>query len=327
VIIDQTHIQGAPYGNLLDLASMVCSRVNRRLVDPEHALHVKNTKTRRGDVEMEKTLTFFAINRSKAAFGLEASKSLSSALRAYYHLMMIESFMDSMGIEYERPFSLTPDTVRQAMESNLSMAFYDNKIFLDLQNVRSRLGYVPLRENATLEYSTSNPLVTMVGDSDSGYRVYYGNQLVTHIDPQLFVYDYSMNGLEMRIDGEKRHVPFGAIVRVGDTFSVEQIDDGRINVIGYTHPDKDNEADLTISRQDFMPRFSVDKAAEIYRVEAYKRGKFAGMVLVRFGGAPDVRLSSREIPPASETAVRRKLVQPGQDSTAMVETEDESKSR
>lgn len=327
VIIDQASIPGSPYGDLLGLAARVCDRVNQALVDPEHALHVKNTKTRMGDVEMEKTLTFFAINRSKAAFGLEASKSLHSSLRAYYHLQMIESFMDAMGIEYERPFALTQEAVRQAMESNVAMAFYGNKIFLDLENVRSRLGYVPLRKDAVLEYSTSNPLLTMVGDVDSGYKVYYGNQLITRIDPQYFPYDYSLNGLDMRIDGQERHVPFGAIVSVGRSFSVAPLPEARVNVIGFTHPGQEDEAGLEIAQADFMSRFSVDNAGEIFRVEAYKDGRFAGMVLVRFGGEPHVRLGSREIPPASESAVWRKMVQPGKDSTAMVETESETQSR
>lgn len=327
VIIDQARIEHSPYGDLQGLASMVCDRVNKALVDPEHALHVKNTRTRMGDVEMEKTLTFFAINRNKAAFGLEASKSLSSTLRAYYHLQMIESFMDAMGIKYERSFSLTQDAVGQAMESNVSMAFYGNKIFLDLQNVRSRLGYVPLRKNATLEYSTSNPLLTMVGGEGSGYKVYYGNQLITHIDPQYFPYDYSMNGLEMHIDGQKRHVPFGAIVSVGSSFSVLPQQNSRINAIGFTREGREDEAGLVISRNDFMPRFSVDKNGEIFRVEAYRDGHFCGMVLVRFGGEPEVRLGSHEIPPASESAVWRKLGEPGKDSTAMIKTESDSQSR
>lgn len=327
VIIDQAVIPDSPYGNLLELANMVCDRVNRHLADPEHVLHVKNTKTRLGDVEMEKTLTYFAINRNKAAFGLEASKSFSSSLRCYYHLQMIESFMDAMGIRYERPFPMTLEAVDRAMQSNVAMAFYGNKIFLDLQDVRDRLGYVPLREGAALEYSTSNPLLTMVGDAASGYDVYYGNQRITHIHPQYFAYDYSLDGLVMEVDGEERRVPFGAIVSVADAFSVRDEGGCRVNAIGYTHPRQENETGLAIRRQDFMPRFSVDKAGDVYRVEAYKDGRFVGMVLVRFGKAEDVRLATTEIPPVSETAVRRKMAKSGGESTAMIKTDDESKSR
>lgn len=319
VIIDQERIDRNRYGELAQLAQRVCDRVNRSLYDPEHTLHVKNTKTRLGDEEMAKTLTFFAINRAKAAFGVEASKNLSSALRTYYHLQMIESFMDSMGIEYERPFELTQEGVGRAMQRNVAMAFYGNKIYLDLENVRKRLNYVPLRKGNTLEFTPSNPLLTMVGDAGKGYEVYYGNRHLTSIRPQYFEYDFSLNGLDLQVDGHEMHVPFGSIVSVSDTFKVTDIEGCRINAIGYTHPSQENESGLEISHADFMKRFSVDNDGSVYRVEAYKNGKFAGMVLVRFGGEVDVRMSSHELPPASEIAVRRKLRAHGDEAATMLE--------
>ncbi len=326
VIIDQAGIPVQPYGDLLGMAQDVCNRVNTSLYDPEHALHVKNTQTRLGDVEMEKTLTYFSINHGKPAFGIEASKFLPSAQRAYYHLQMLESFMRTMGIEFERSFPLSQDGVAQAIESNMVMAFYGNKIFLDLEDVRDRLGYVPLRKGATIEFTPSNPLLTMVGGNDD-LQVYYGNNHLTTIHPQYFEYDYSMRGLDMRIDDTERHVPFGAIVSVGERFRVLEHQDCRVNVIGYTHPRQENETGLDIRRQDIQDRFSVNNAGDLFRVEVYKKGKFAGMVLVRFDGGTDMRLSSKELPPASETAVRRKIVTMDQPSTAMVQTTGQSKSR
>ncbi len=319
VIIDQESIPVDPWGALGDMARMVCDRVNKRLYDPEHALHVKNTKTRLGDVEMEKTLTYFAILRDKAAFGLEASKNFSSGMRAYYHLQMIEAFMDGMGIEYERPFELTAEAVTSAINSNVAMAFCGNKVFLDLENVRSRVGYVPLRKESPLEFRPSNPLLTMEARQD-GYAVFYGNEQITHLHPQYFEYDYSIDALEMTVDGVTKRVPFGSIVSVVENFYVAPLPGGRVNVIGYTHPEREDESGQVIHRHEIMDRFSLDNTGEIFRVEAYKGERFAGMILVRFDGAQLVRNTSREFSPPAEPVVIRKFFDAKSDRTAQIKT-------
>lgn len=320
VIIDQESIPVEQWGALGDIARMVCDRVNKRLYDPEHALHVKNTKTKLGDVEMEKTLTYFAILRDKAAFGLEASKNFSSGLRAYYHLQMIEAFMHGMGIEFERPFELTAEAVTAAISSNVAMAFCGNKVFLDLENVRSRVGYVPLRRESPLEFRPSNPLLTMEARQD-GYAVFYGNQQLTHLHPQYFEYDYSIDALEMTVDGVSKRIPFGSIVSVVENFNVAPLPGGRVNVIGYTHPEQEDESGLVIHRHEIMDRFSLDNAGEVYRVEAYKGERFAGMVLVRFDGAQLVRNTSREFSPPPEPIVIRKFSDGKSDRTAQIQAE------
>ena len=307
VIIDQETLPTNHWGNLGDMARMVCHRVNQKLYDPEHALHVKNTKTRLGDVEMEKTLTYFAILRDKAAFGLEASKYLSSGMRAYYHLQMIEAFMTTMGIEFERPFDLTAEAVTSAIDSNVAVAFYGNRVFLDLENVRERVGYVPLRKGSVLEFRPSNPLLTMEAEGKN-YAVYYGNKLLTRIHPQYFEYDYGLDSLEMTVDGKTQTVPFGSMVSVSENFTVAPISGGRVNVIGFTQPGQEDEAGLSINKSEILPRFSLDNTGGVFRVEAYRDGKFAGMVLVRFGGGQKVRYASREFSPLYESIVIRKLV-------------------
>ena len=83
IIIDQETMSQAPYAPLASLARRVSARVNESVVDPGHRLHVKNTRTREGNAEMAKTLTYFAINKGKPAVGVEASKSLPTHLRVY----------------------------------------------------------------------------------------------------------------------------------------------------------------------------------------------------------------------------------------------------
>lgn len=86
-IIDQAKLDTPYYGNLEEIAQKVCESVNKNLINTKHQYKVKNTNTRLGDKEMEKTLTYFSINNKKAAFANEASKSLSLHERTYYHLL------------------------------------------------------------------------------------------------------------------------------------------------------------------------------------------------------------------------------------------------
>ncbi|MGE4299645.1 MAG: M99 family carboxypeptidase catalytic domain-containing protein [Desulfovibrionaceae bacterium] len=307
VIIDQAQLGApSPWGDLHDIARTVARTVNARLYDPEHALGVKNTRTRDGDEEMAKTLTFFAINHGKPAFGQETSKAFPTHIRAFYHLRMLEAFMDTLGIEYERDFDLSAGGVRQAINSNLALAFYDNRILLDLDNARSRLNYFPLQKGAALSFTPSNPLLAVVGEPGR-YKVYYGNRNVTHLHPQYFEFDHSLAALHMRIDGQKREVPIGAMVGVGDNFLVEPHPGYRVNIIGFTGMDTRCETGVNIRRNDIAGSYSVDRDGQIFRVEVYRGEKFTGMVLVDFQGRNrDVRLLGNQavsmLPPDHDAA-------------------------
>lgn len=295
VIIDQEEIGPVQYGNLAGIAGIVVERVNCRLIEPGHCYHVKNTRTSLGNAEMEKTLTYFAIRQGKPAFGLEVSKSFPTCQRAYYHLQLIESFMEIMGIGFQRRLELTRQGVDRAINSNVNIAFYDNRIFFDMCNARSRLGYVPLKKDAEIDVTLSNPLLALV-DEGADYRVHYGNRRLTKIQPQYFDYDTSIDAITMTVDGVERDVRFGGVVDVAGAFAVTPRDGYRVNVIGFTRPGLRNESGVLISRSDIMERFSVDRAGQTYRVEVYRDDRFSGMVLVNF----DEHLA-RSSPPASET--------------------------
>jgi len=86
IIIDQESMPYAPNSSLAAVARLVVKSVNQRTLDPVHRMHVKNMRTGEGNIEMAKTLTYFAINERKPAVGIEASKSLPTHLRVYYHL-------------------------------------------------------------------------------------------------------------------------------------------------------------------------------------------------------------------------------------------------
>ncbi len=285
VIIDQERIEQDRFGNLGEVARQIVAKVNRNLHAEEHIYHVKNTRTRRGDKEMAKTLTYFAIRDQKPAFGVEASKSFRTPERVYYHLRVIESFMDIMGIEYERRFKLSLSGIRDAIDNNSKLAFYDRRIFLDFGDARKLIRFFPFKKDSEIKFTPSNPLLALVGSGKS-YRVYHGNRFLTRLNSQYFEYDSSINAVSMLIDGKEKNVNFGEIVGVEKSFLIVPQKGYRVNVIGFKKRGVRNESGVPIRERDIQKKFSVDKKARCYRVEVYSKKKFSGMVLVNFGRKP-----------------------------------------
>lgn len=287
VIIDQAALPGARHGDLAAMAQKAVREVNGGLLSPAHEYHLKNTRTAEGDHEMEKTLTFFAIRHGKPAFGIEASKDFSTEQRAYYHLRVLESFLRQMGVGFRRDFAMTPRGVLAALESDVAVAFFDQRLYLPLDDVRASLGYIPLKKGEKVSFTATKPILAVV-DEDDGYRVFYGNRALTRITPEWREYTDGPGSLSLDVDGRKLVVPFGRMVTVRDTFTVHPVDGFRVNAIGaqVARPDArdDSECDVAIRKKDFQNRFSIDKSGTIYRVEVYRGEKFAGMILVRFEG-------------------------------------------
>lgn len=294
VIIDQSSIS-VPYGNLKEMAGKAVEDANKGLVKAEDTYHLKNTHTRKGDKEMEKTLTYFAIRHGKPAFGVEASKNFLTNMRAYYHIRVLESFMRQMGIEFSRDFSLSPQGILAAINRDIAVAFHDDRVKLDLRDVRSSLNYVPLQRGAEYDFTASKPLLTVVR-SGNGYRVYYGNRKLTKLRPQYFDYDESLSQLSCVVDGILKTVPFGQIVSVADSFTVIPQEGYRVNAIGFTRKGLRSECGVAIHRRDFLRRYSVDNSGSTFRIEVYKGKKFSGMVLVRYGENHNRQTASLHVP-------------------------------
>ena len=281
LIIDQAKIGNGQYSHLEKIGQQVVARVNDFIKQPLHQYRLKNTHTALGDKEMEKTLTYFAINRAKPAFGVEASKNFLTHKRAYYHLRVLEAFMSEVGIKYERKFNLATADIKKAMYDKLQLAFYDNKVLLDMANARKRLNYVPFKKNADINYISRNPLVAVVSNKNR-FNVRYGNRNLTYLKPAYFEYDESLHDINASIDGNKRKIPLGSIVDVNKNFNIHKIKGYRVNVIGYTRKGVKDESNRTIKLSQIRKKYSVDKHSKIFRVEIYQGNKYCGMILVRF---------------------------------------------
>lgn len=66
-----------------------------------------------------------------------------------------------------------------------------------------------------------------------------------------------------------------------DSLLVHPLEGYRVNAIGFENGQPD-ETGVELRRKDFMPRFSVDRQARIFRVEVYRGQLFSGMFLVCF---------------------------------------------
>ncbi len=86
----------------------------------------------------------------------------------------------------------------------------------------------------------------------------------------------------MTIDGQKTTKKLGDIVEVNKDFMIKSKKGYRVNIIGFSKDKVENESDISVSLNDFVKRFSLDKSEKIFRIEFYKDKKFCGMILVRF---------------------------------------------
>lgn len=285
IIIDQASIDVEKYGDLAGIARQISSRVNERVRRGDYNYFVKNTHTRLGNKEMEKTLTYYAIQRGKPAFGVEASKEFNTHKRAYSHLQVIESFLDYLGMEYERKFELTEASVKNQIDNNIKLVLYESKITFDMVNARKRLGYIPMIKGKPVSYIASNPLIAIL-DKKKHFKVHYGNRSVTTLFPEYLAFDDSLSDINMLLDGKQRRIELGGVVSVNKSFQVLPLKDYRINVIGFTRKGVRNEQGFTIRKKDILKRFSVDRSGKLFRVEVYKDKDFCGMILVRFADMP-----------------------------------------
>ncbi|QEP42858.1 deacylase [Ectothiorhodospiraceae bacterium BW-2] len=289
MIIDQQQLANSRWGALEELATRTLAQVNQQLLHPNHRLHLKNTRTRDGDIEMEKSLTYFAIRHHKPALALEASKTLSTAERVYYHLQMLSHYLREIGMDLHLPFSLTTTAIEQALNPPLQLTLPD-RLQLPLENIRSQLNYFPLPTHTLPTWQSNNPLLAVVNRGDS-WQINYGNRRLTQLKPQFFDYSQRPVTLQLEIDGRPTSALTGTEVVVEQQLKISAPSPYRINFIGWQQPGIDNEVEIPILYEQIDHRFSLDRDGKLFRLEVYHQEAFSGMVTVRFD--PTLTLSQR----------------------------------
>ncbi|PAF43815.1 M99 family carboxypeptidase catalytic domain-containing protein [Helicobacter sp. 11S03491-1] len=287
-IIDQENLKDVPYGNLKEILTHITDQINKKLLKPIHKYYIRDTHTARGDKEMEKALTFFAIRHNKPAFANEASKKLSLEQRVYYHLLAIEGMLDELGIRYEKDFNLTPNTLYHLINDKSLDVVIDENILLPLYGLRPTINYFPLPKDIQITQIPLTSKAYILGLLPKNNQVWlkYGNKLMSRINPEYMEFDHSLKEITMIVDGKEQNVRVPSIIEVKENFEIPPINGYRVNVIGYVIPNdtsaKPNETGILISQKDCIPKFSIDKAGKIFRIEIYKGDAFSGMILMKF---------------------------------------------
>ncbi|WRA76949.1 DL-carboxypeptidase Csd4 [Helicobacter pylori] len=285
-IIDQDEVKGAKFPNLLSFANNTIESINAHLLHPIEEYHLKNTRTAQGDTEMQKALTFYAINQKKSAFANEASKELPLASRVFYHLQAIEGLLNQLNIPFKRDFELNPNSVHALINDKSLWAKISSLPKMPLFNLRPKLNHFPLPNNTKIPQIPIESNAYIVGLVKNKQEVFlkYGNKLMTRLSPFYIEFDPSLEEVKMQIDNKDQMVKIGSVVEVKESFYIHAMDNIRANVIGFSvsNENKPNEAGYTIRFKDFQKRFSLDKQERIYRIEFYKNNAFSGMILVKF---------------------------------------------
>ena len=280
-IIDQSQLHGATFGALEKIGQKVTSQANQHLIDPTHHFNLKNTRTRLENPAMRQSLTFFAIENNKPAFGIEASKSFRTNVRVYYHLLCLEAYMQEMGIAFSRDFELSPQGIKEALNTDILVALNDYKVQLNISDIRNQLNYVPFKKGAKVQFKAENPLVAIVPYEDK-YRIHYGNNQMSFLRPDYFDYDDSLQSVQVMVDGHAKEFRLGSVVPVADSFRINTPPGYRVNIIGFTKKGVHNEKGLNVRKEDIRARYSIDNGGQVFRAEVYRKGKFAGMLLIDF---------------------------------------------
>ncbi|GAA7222942.1 DL-carboxypeptidase Csd4 [Helicobacter pylori] len=285
-IIDQDEVEGAKFPNLLAFANNTIESINAHLLHPIEEYHLKNTHTAQGDTEMQKALTFYAINQKKSAFANEASKELPLASRVFYHLQAIEGLLNQLNIPFKRDFELNPNSVHALINDKSLWAKISSLPKMPLFNLRPKLNHFPLPHNTKIPQIPIESNAYIVGLVKNKQEVFlkYGNKLMTRLSPFYIEFDHSLEEVKMQIDNKDQMVKIGSVVEVKESFYIHGMDNIRANVIGFSvsNESKPNEMGYTIKFKDFQKRFSLDKQERIYRIEFYKNNAFIGMILVKF---------------------------------------------
>ncbi|CRF40752.1 M99 family carboxypeptidase catalytic domain-containing protein [Helicobacter ailurogastricus] len=283
-IIDQNELPAVPFGHLRQVSEGIIANVNKSLLKPIHRYHIRNTHTAKGNIEMEKALTYFAIKHKKPAFANEASKELPLPTRVYYHLLALEGLLKELGIQYSKDFTLSPENLYKLINDPSLSVVLNNNTLLPIYGLRKTLNFFPLPKNTPLD---KIPLVSksyILGLLPRQKQVWlkYGNKLMTRLRPLYLPFDHSLKNVKLEIDGKQEETTPARVVEVHQSFKVLAQKGYRVNVIGYTHKGASDEAGFEITYKDLDKRFSIDTEGRIYRIEFYKNQAFSGMVLARF---------------------------------------------
>lgn len=276
-VIDQVTLEGAKYGALESIANAMIAHINAHLLAPIHRYHLHNTETEQKDKEMQKALTFYAINQGKPGYANEASKELNVAQRVYYHLLAIDALLTQMGIEFERDFTLSPQNVQKAIKDRSQTFRLENLPEMPLFGLRTPLASFPIpkgKKASEITITSSNKILGLL-PRDNTLVLKYGNNVMTKLLPKrVEFYQESLPPIEATIDNQAHSIAVGERVQIAHEIhlpSTIELDDKhtmRLRVVGLGGKNPSH-----ITKASLNPSASLDTAGKLYRAEVYIQEK------------------------------------------------------
>lgn len=280
-IIDQKTIDDVKFGNLDEITSAMIGALNESdLANNHHEFGVKNTQTKFKDEQMRMSLTYYAITHLKPALAIETSKNIVELdTKVLYQLRSIEALMDIMDIKYERPFELNRQSIQQILQKHGTLQV-NNRFTIPLEESQSALYYVPMKKGEN-EFKFTHPLGATIDKGDY-HQIMIGNIPVIRLYPQYFDLKCDYKSARVSIDGVEKEVDFGSLLHVKRDFMVLPTDKYRVNLIGFVTKNRDSQDNIKVKKDDFIPRFSIDKTQRHFRAEFYDNGDFCGTLTLAF---------------------------------------------
>ncbi len=280
-VIDQESLDvNSSFKKLNDIALRVNDITNEKLLQDHHLFHVRNTKTALEDLEMQNSLTYFSIKNSKPAFAIETSKNLkTTSQKVYYQLRAIEAFMQIMSIDFKRDFKLNVEDIYNQINKE-SYLKINNAIYINLNNIRPKLKYIPLKlKNNKFKF---NSYLGSYEKKNGYFQLYLANKKLSKLYPERFKYIKCNSKIRILSEKFDKIVTFASEIIIKDDFKVISDDSLRVNVIGYRNRNGSDDSSVKILKREIQQNYSIDTEKKLYRVEVYNGDSFCGMISVKF---------------------------------------------
>jgi hypothetical protein len=209
---------------------------------------------------------------------VETSKNIDDiAMKVLYQLRAIEAFMEEMGIAFSRDFDLNIETHDTILHTYGDVVVND-RFLIPLDGIDKILRNVPLKPKGNRITRADAPLAALQ-PHDQAFDVMVGHRKITTLYPDTMPIGEKPSSLTIVTDGKRQTLPVPSRFTFHKTFRIEAPAGYRVNVIGFSQKGLDDENRHTIEASKLRPRYAMDRANRLFRVELYRDGKFCGMVI------------------------------------------------
>lgn len=313
------HPSSGRYVELEAMASRVIKRVNAQIHDERHQFHFNNHRTMEKDSphkEQRGSATFYALTQHGIpAFGVETSKNIPDPwIRVQYQTMVINAFLDEMGIVADQPpIPLDPPQLQYVLLSingQIPLAVPDKESIVvvpgDTLEIRGIVANYHRGVTADLEgLGTEN-------DVNKTFRIRRDTRVLVRKESQVFGQvgirvgkggeprtswgeqaESQLQYFIVEVNGQKRLVENHGRVKLVRGDLLQLVDllgrgivslDVQVNFIGFVPASGENSGEdrgIPINTAtDLMAKYALDPEGTLYRVVALDGNSLVGEMVV-----------------------------------------------